>query len=148
MNLLLRLLTALCSLLAMAGCTTSHQPPPTTYAPPIGKLGNRLGTLLHVEGMRADAGKVGSSTLRVDTVNGTVCDPPCEIWLDNLSLPVGIRCQLSGFESGRWIGIPPEVSQAEGTPQQQAMWQFQVFFVVTSIQGPDSLRTANHTLAR
>ncbi|MBL9121532.1 MAG: hypothetical protein JNL80_16620 [Phycisphaerae bacterium] len=86
--------------------------------------------------------------MRVDTINGLACDPPREIWLDNLSLPVGARCRLSGYESGRWIGVPPEVSEADGVPQQQALWQFQTYFIVTSVQSPESLRQSAPGLNR
>lgn len=140
-------LAASCAVLLAGGCATSPDRNEGRGAP-VGRLDHRIGTFLRIEGVRAEAGKVGSSTLRVDTINGLPCDPPREVRLDNLSLPVGTRCRLSGYESGRWIGVPPEVSEAEGIPQHQAMWQFQTYFIVTSIQSPESLRQSAPGLAR
>lgn len=136
-----------CALLIAGGCATSPDRP-EGHGAPVGRLDHRLGTFLRIEGVRADSGKVGSSTLSVDTINGVPCKPPREIWLDNLSLPAGTRCQLSGYESGRWIGVPREVSEADGVPQQQALWQFQTYFIVTSIQSPESLRQSAPGLNR
>lgn len=132
----------------LAGCATGLPDRSDSYPVPIGRLGHRIGTYLRIEGVRAEAGKVGDSTLSVDSVNGVACDPPREIWLDNLSLPSGVRCQLSGFESGRWIGIPPDVSAADGVPQHQALWQFHVYFVVTAVQGPASLKASAQQIGR
>jgi len=75
----------------------------------------------------------------VDHVNGAAIDPPQTIWLDNLSLPTNTRCAVSGYESGRWIGLTDEVGAAEGLPLRQGVWQFHRCFIVTSVQEPPSL---------
>lgn len=124
----------------LIGCTATPQADSTPA--PLGRLGHRLGTYLHIEGIRSEQSKSGSSTLIVDRVNGAECNPPVHIWLDNLSLPTSEHCAISGYESGRWIGLPPAVREAEGLPERQAAWQFQVYFVVTSVQEPSTLRDA------
>jgi len=41
--------------------------------------------------------------------------------------------------TGGWIGVPPEVERIENLAVRQAPWQFQVYFVATSVQEPTSL---------
>jgi len=106
---------------------------------PDGRLGYPIGTYLRLEGTRLESGKVGERTLLVDRINGAELSPPIGIWVENLVLPSSLRCRVSGYESGRWIGVPPEVERAEGTAPHQAAWQFQRYFLVTSVQAPDSL---------
>ncbi len=133
--------------LLVAGCATTPESSSVRGAPQ-GLLGHRIGTYLHLEGMRSDQGKSGHSTLLVDHVNGERLDPPTSIWLDNLELPEGERCRVSGFETGRWIGIPPDVARMEAMNPRQAGWQFAISFVVTSIQAPESLRKSATNLER
>ena len=52
---------------------------------PRGRLGHPLGTYLTIEGVRAEAGKVGTQTLVVDTINGQKVDEPVGIWIDNVA---------------------------------------------------------------
>lgn len=113
----------------------------------MGLLGRPLGSFLRVGGIRAEQGKVGSRTLVIDRVNQSETSPPVQIWVENLDLPEGERCELSGYETGRWIGLPPGVERAEGLPPHQAAWQFQRYFVVTSVQAPPTLaeRFRTHT---
>jgi hypothetical protein len=106
---------------------------------PVGRLGRPLGAFLQIEGARLDGGKVGKRTLLVDRVGTSALSPPISISLENLDLPSGVRCRISGYETGRWIGVPPEVRRAEGLAPGQAEWQFYRSFVVTSVQAPDSL---------
>lgn len=89
--------------------------------------------------MRETSGKVDASYLLVDRVNGQPLTPPQAIWVQDLQLPIGVRCRLAGFESGRWIGLPGDVVAAEGIGPTQAAWQFQHFFVATSAQAPPDL---------
>ncbi len=134
----MRTLAAVSCLLLVA-CGT----PPATSAPPAGRLHRPLGTWLHLEGQRATSGKVGNRTLLVDRVDGAPVDPPIAVDCDNLDLPIGERCAVAGYETGRWIGVPHEVLEREGLGPQQGAWQFHCTFVVTSVQGPESLvRTA------
>jgi hypothetical protein len=98
-----------------------------------GRLGHPLGTYLTVEGLRQTEGMVGSSTLLVEVVNGTRLDQPVEVWVDDVVLPTGQPTLMRGYESGRYIGTPPGVTRATGL-QSQAAWQFQRYFVATSME--------------
>ena len=97
-----------------------------------GRLGHPLGTYLTIGGVREMAGKSGDGTMRVDTVDGQRFDPPVQIWIDNVKLDESVRVELVGYESGRYIGIPDDVSRATGEVS-QAAWQFQRYFIATSI---------------
>ena len=109
---------------------------------PMGSLGYPLGTYLIIEGIRLEKGKVGTRTLLVDTINGEKIKQPIPIWIENIKnpgLPVGERCIIRGYESGKMIGLPFEVAEKENIPVPQAGWQFQRYFVVTSVVGPKGL---------
>lgn len=109
---------------------------------PNGRLGHPLGTYLTIEGVRAERPKSGVNTLLVDTVNGKKLDTPIGIWVDNVdSLPKNTRCILRGYESGKMIGVPREVTEKEHTSQPQAVWQFFRYFIVTSVVEPKDLKT-------
>jgi hypothetical protein len=106
---------------------------------PMGRLGHVIGTYLTIEGVRAERGKVGVKTLLVDTVNGQKLAQPIGVWVDNVeSLPESTRCVFKGYESARWIGIPPEVAEATGQLS-QAAWQLYRYFVVTAVVSPASV---------
>lgn len=112
---------------------------------PVGSLGEPLGRYLKVEGIREEEGKVGVSTLRVDTVNGRKLREPVDIWVENLDLPEGERCVLKGYENCRMIGDPPAVMEAARESGRkfglrQAGWQMQMFFTSTSVVSPNGLR--------
>ena len=107
--------------------------------PPVGRLGYRIGTYLTIEGVREEEGKVGISTLLVDSIKGSKLGKPVAIWLEGVDLPAGERCVLKGFETGRWIGTPEEVIRATGKAP-QAAWQFQFYFCTTSIDQPKTLK--------
>lgn len=136
-----------CSLL-LSGCAAAPSDRGIDRQPPEGRLGYRIGTYLQIEGVRSEQGKSGNSTLLVDRVNGKAIEPPTPIWLDNLELPRDERCAISGYESGRWIGIPPDVEAHERQQPRQAAWQLRIYFVVTSVQSPESLRLAATNLER
>jgi hypothetical protein len=103
---------------------------------PDGKLGFPLGKYLTIEGKAAEGGfKVNPTcTLVVDTVNGKKLEKPIGVILDPLkgSLPQTGRITVRGYESGRMIGLPGEVSKAEEIMPPQAGWQFYRTFVITS----------------
>ena len=111
-----------------------------TVEPPAGRLGYRIGSYLTIEGTREEDGKVGVNTLRVDTIDGYRLDKPIDIWIDNVTLPSRERCVLKGYETGRWIGVPDEVLRATESPHPQAVWQFQFYFLATSVEQPKSLK--------
>lgn len=121
--------------LAMVACADMRE----QVTVPMGLLGHRIGTYLEIEGTRLERGKVGHQTLLVDRVGNSRLDRPVGIWIENLPLPTGVRCVVRGYETGRWIGLPPEVERAESMPPRQAGWQFQRFFVPTSVLAPPSL---------
>jgi len=106
---------------------------------PAGRLGPHIGTYLQIEGVRGAEPVMAGESLLVDRVGERPLSPPTAIWLDNLSLPPGVRCVLRGYETGRWIGVPPEVEASGDVPPQQALWQFWRSFIVTSVQEPPSL---------
>lgn len=112
---------------------------------PKGRLGHPLGTYLTIEGVRAEAGKVGTQTLLVDTINGKKLDEPIGVWIDNVaSLPKGELCVIKGYESGKMIGTPPAAIEAakeagKDITVPQAGWQFYRFFVMTSSVEPEGL---------
>ena len=109
---------------------------------PNGRLGYLLGTYLTIEGVRVDKGKTGSRTLSVDTVNGRKLSNRPKIWIENAEfqdLPPGTRCVFKGYESGKMIGVPHWTLEPENSPGPQAPWQFQRYFIVTSVVEPESL---------
>lgn len=125
------------SALLVAGCCAPA--PSIAGGAPMGLLGARLGTYLRLQGVRDQQGKVGPRSFLVQEVGDVVLPEPVSIWVENLELPIGVRCVLSGYETGRWIGLPPEVQRAEGMAPTQAGWQFQHSFLATSVQAPPEL---------
>ena len=138
-------LTAITVALLLGGCVSPRtEPPERADAPPpwlrSGRLGHPLGTYVTIEGVRAERGKVGVKTLTVDRINGQDTFPPIRIWIENVEeLPEGTRCTLNGYESGKMIGLPKEVAEAENIPIPQATWQFYRYFLVTSVVEPKGL---------
>ena len=110
---------------------------------PDGSLGFPLGTYLSIEGFRTEGVNLGPPTLRVERIGDKACAPPIILPIDyglRFELPRGVRCVLRGYESGRMVGIPGAVAEAERLPLQQTVWHFFRHFVVTSIVEPESLR--------
>lgn len=124
-------------LAAFTSCATPRAHEVSTL--PMGHLGRPIGSFLRIEGVRAETGKVGDHNLLVDHVDGAALAQPIELWVENLAFERGERCAISGYETGRWIGLPHEVASAEHLPLTQAGWQFQRYFLVTSVQAPASL---------
>lgn len=106
---------------------------------PLGHLGQPLGTWLHIECVRDAHGKVGPHDVVIDRIDGRTCEPPIAMRIENLAIPAGERVLAAGYETGRWIGVPLAVAEAEGIPLSQAGWQFAHAFVVTSVQAPDAV---------
>jgi hypothetical protein len=128
---------AVAACIGAAACTgTDHT---RDIGAPMGLLGHRIGTYLRIEGVREETGKAGQQTLCVDRVGGEALSQPIDIWIENVALPAGTRCVLNGYESGRWIGVPHEIVMAGHAHPQQAMWQFQRYFVMTSAETPATL---------
>ncbi|PAW84054.1 MAG: hypothetical protein B9S33_12575 [Pedosphaera sp. Tous-C6FEB] len=111
-----------------------------TNSAKIGRLGFPLGTLLTIEGVRAEHGKGAARTLLVDKVGNQTLNPPVGIWMENVDLPKAVRCLFKGYETGRWIGTPPEVLAATGAPVPQAEWQFYTYFLATTVEQPATLK--------
>jgi hypothetical protein len=76
----------------------------------------------------------------VDTVDGARLEPPVQIWVEDVVLSAGERVELAGYESGRFIGMPDDVARRTGLPLTQAEWQFQNYFIATSIQSGGARR--------
>ena len=117
---------------------------------PIGSLGLPLGAYVTIDGVRADGGKAGTSTLRVETVNGRKLPEPVAIWVENLKLPKDTRCKLKGYESARMIGKPPAKFAAakengKDEPGPQAAWQVQLYFVALSAVEPEGLQVPDES---
>ena len=130
-------LLALLPFVLAASFPSCVAPPEAAAAPigaPMGRLGLRIGTFVRLEGVRATQGKVGDGSLLVDHVDGVALAQPVELWVENLALPKDVRCALSGYETGRWIGLPPEVERAEHLAPRQAGWQLHLTFIATSVQ--------------
>jgi hypothetical protein len=108
--------------------------------PPIGRLGYRIGTYLTIEGTRAEEGKVGVRTLRVEKVNDYKLPTPISLWIENVDLPKAEPCILKGYETGCWIGVPPQVLEATGERGPQALWQFHFTFIAVSIEQPKHVK--------
>ena len=126
---------------ADASATNKHPPTALGDVVPMGKLGHPIGTYLTIEGVRAEQGKVGVRTLLADMVNGKKLERPVYVWIDNIdSLPKEDRCVINGYESGRWIGTPPDVSAKVHGTEQQALWQFWRFFLIVSADRPKELK--------
>ena len=130
----------LAPILAFAALACADVRPPEGDTLPAGRLGHPIGTYLQIEGVRAEQGKVDGHTLLVDRIEGSPLSSPTAISIDNLaSLPSGARCVLRGYETGRWIGVPPSVEASGEVRPQQAEWQFYRYFIATSVQEPPSL---------
>ncbi|MDD5598218.1 MAG: hypothetical protein PHV82_09750 [Victivallaceae bacterium] len=87
--------------------------------------------------------KVGTRTLIVDTVNGKKLAEPVSIWVENAKhpgLPKAVKCVIRGYESGKMIGVPFAVVKAENMPSPQSGWKFHIYFLITSVVKPDSLK--------
>ena len=116
---------------------------------PTGSLKHPLGTYLTIEGARVEPEatmQAGVNTLLVDTLNGKKLDKSIGIWIENVdSLPKHSRCILSGYETGRMVGVPPAVIEAakeEGKDitMPQVGWHFHQYFIVTSVVTPKDLK--------
>jgi len=122
-----------------------HSTYPDDIRIPMGLLGYPLGTYLTIEGVRADIlSKKAGYSLLVDMINGKKLETPVGVRVENMTteLPEKTRCILRGYESGRMIGIPYEVSQKENIfPSQFAAWGFHRYFIVTSVVEPKELKT-------
>jgi hypothetical protein len=112
---------------------------------PMGLLGYPLGTYLTIEGQynASEKNKLRHrGVLDVDTVNDKKLDKTIYVIIKNVdidSLPNGTRYIFKGYETGCFIGTPHEVAKAT-KKSEQALWQFQHEFIVTSILSPDSLK--------
>ena len=111
-----------------------------TNSAKMSRLGFPLGTFLTIEGVRSEHGKGHARTLLVDKVGNQTLNPPVGIWMENVELPEAVRCVFKGYETGRWIGTPPEVLEATGAPEPQAEWQFHTYFLATSVEQPATLK--------
>ncbi|MFC1611433.1 hypothetical protein ACFL6C_10770 [Myxococcota bacterium] len=107
---------------------------------PQGRLGYPLGSYLVIEGVIGGARSKAVPDILVDTVNGKRLPEPLGVGTQGLTNDVrsrlgGKRATLRGYESGRWIGVPDAVAEAEGMVPSQAQWQFYKYFVITRIDG-------------
>ena len=146
MNRILNTIPALV-VLVVTGCSTGypslyHQAEATAAKPSSdGVLGHPLGTHLKIEGKRyVDANHPGAfpNSMVVDTVNGRSLARPIAIEIANVPfVPTDTRCIVSGYESGKMVGLPVAVAHAEGLEPAQVIWQFYNFFVLTSVQQPE-----------
>lgn len=106
---------------------------------PRGQLGFPIGTYLTIEGVRSEADKAGTQTLVIHAVNGKRLTRETAIWIDNVELPTKAQCQLKGYETAKWIGIPPDVIDAGAvrvSPSSHPPWHLFRYFVATSIESP------------
>lgn len=108
---------------------------------PIGVLGLHFGTFAIVEGHRAiGRGIRGTQHLRVTKINGKSLETPVNIWIENAgSLPADTQIILRGYESGRFVGQPTDVAARENWTTAPAMFQFQHYFIISSIVEPAEL---------
>ena len=136
---------AICGVILIAADAKHHTPPVLHSGDvPIGSLGSPLGTRLEITGVAADGFKIETGTLRIDSVDGRMLDPPVDLWIENIDLPKG-RIIIRGYETGRMIGVPPAVvAEAEAAGKEVAVpqwpWQFRLHFVVTSAVEPSDLK--------
>ena len=126
-------------------CCCAGEPPhkpgdAPQVAAPIGRLGYPIGTYLTIEGIRAEKFKSGTHTLLVERIGDYTLTVPVGLWIENVELPEGVRCVLKGYETGRWIGVPDEVMRAFGGPPPQVGWQFDFYFLATSVEQPSTLK--------
>lgn len=115
------------------------------YRAPTGRLSDRLGELITIEGMLpadAKAKKGGTTSLRVDTVDGVKLKEPRGIDITGFQIPPNRRCVLKGYETGSMIGTPPAVLEAakelgrEPPGVSQAAYQWYTHFVVLIVVEP------------
>lgn len=111
---------------------------------PIGVLGLHLGTFAIIEGQRATGqGVRGTRYLHVTGINGKNLETPVIIWIENAgSLPANTNILLRGYESGRFVGQPRDVASRENWTPAPAPFQFQHYFVVSSILEPEALKAS------
>lgn len=116
---------------------------------PVGRLGERIGTYMTIEGKRYDGPTLKVAKSRffvVDAVNGKRLPKPRAIHTKNLVLPENERCVLKGYESGIMIGQPPAFEAAakelgiNPPAGPQAGWQWSSHFVVLIAQSPKGLK--------
>jgi len=112
---------------------------------PTGRLTDRLGELITIEGMLpvdANGKKGGTTSLRVDTVDGVKLNEPRGIHVGGFRIPPNVRCVLKGYETGSMIGTPPAVLQAakelgQKPPREsQAAYQWYTEFFVLIVVAP------------
>jgi len=126
-------LSSVCLLTACASGGSELPAAPAREDLLLGRLGHWLGTYLTIGGVLDTHGKSGSGLMLVDTVNGAPIEP-VDLWIEGIVLPPGERVVLAGYESGRFIGMPHGVAEATGRPLTQAVFQFQRYFIATSIE--------------
>lgn len=109
---------------------------------PIGVLGLHFGTFAIVEGQRAiGRGIRGTQHLRITKINGKSLETPVNLWIENVgSLPADTQIVLRGYESGRFVGQPHDVASRENWTPAPALFQFQHYFIVSSIVEPAELK--------
>lgn len=138
---LLGILLTFVPALALAQSDSTIKPNDGTkfHSQRTGRLTDRLGELITIEGTQPEslrAGKGGSTSLRVDTVNGVKLAEPRNVPISGFRIPKDVRCVLKGYETGSMIGTPPAVAQAEKEQGQepsipsQAAYQWYTDFVV------------------
>lgn len=128
-----------------------------TARQPGGLLRDQLGTYLTIEGVKLEGGKVESSTLLVDTVDGNELDKPISLVIRGAAVlnhnlqPAGLalstqqRCIFKGFESGEMVGIPPAVAAAakeqgwQEVPMSPVQWLWRPYFVALVVVKPKGL---------
>ncbi len=113
-------------------------PASAKWKPPWAASDTRSGDLT-IEGARPEGDKAHGRVLLVDTINGYKLDKSVSIQVENVELPVSGRCVLKGYETGKWTGVPSEVLRATEAKPRQAVWQFDFYFFVTSVDQPKGL---------
>ncbi|MCE9519921.1 MAG: hypothetical protein K8R87_10260 [Verrucomicrobia bacterium] len=108
----------------------------------MGVLNCPLGTVISIEGEYISATphetktEATSFAIRVTKVNGKPLETPPIIGLiaanaNKVQLPKpGEKCNYRGYESGSFIGLPPDVSKDTGIKASAEPWHFSTMFCI------------------
>jgi len=108
----------------------------------IGSLGNPLGRYVTIEGTKPAKALMMANPMEIDAVDGKVLAAPILMEIHGAAgLPEGTRCILHGYETGALVSTPDDPA-VKGAPAPQASYRFAVWFEVTEIKSPETLKKA------
>ncbi len=104
-----------------------------------GHLGMPIGRFVIIEGERTSQKSANGHPyyLSVSKVNGEPLENSAVIQIDNLEkLPASKSYIFKGYETGKMVGVPPDVPTKKGSIHSGDVWHFDVSFVVVETVKP------------